>query len=118
MNSRIAHHLDFADYELGELVEIGRVMLEQAHYYLSEKAEAAFRDHLTRRMQQPHLANARSVRNELELARLRHPHRVAADPERGWNRDELMRIESADILASDLFSWSTRDDQPADPGQR
>jgi probable Rubsico expression protein CbbX len=116
MNSRIAHHLDFADYELDELVEIGRVMLEQAHYYLSEKAEAAFRDYLTRRMQHPHFANARSVRNELELARLRHAHRVAAEPERSWNRDELMRIEPADILASDLFSWSARD-RPADPGR-
>jgi probable Rubsico expression protein CbbX len=99
MNSRIAHHLDFFDYELDELVAIGKGMLEQARYYLSERAEVAFREYLLRRMRQPHFANARSVRNELELARLRHAHRLAAEPDRRWDRDDLMRIEPVDILS-------------------
>ena len=98
MRSRIAHHLDFADYDLEELVAIGRVMLERSNYYLSQEAEAAFRDYLIRRMDQPLFANARSVRNELERARLRHAHRLAADQHRGWGRDDLMRIEPNDIL--------------------
>ncbi|HEY6274694.1 MAG TPA: hypothetical protein VIX86_00015 [Streptosporangiaceae bacterium] len=59
----------------------------------------AFRDYLTRRMQQPRFANARSVRNAMERARLRHAHRLATDLERGWTRDDLMRLEPADILA-------------------
>jgi probable Rubsico expression protein CbbX len=100
MNSRIAHHLDFADYELGELAAIGRLMLEQACYYLSPEAETALRDYLTRRKEQPHFANARTVRNELDQARLRHAHRLASDPDRPWSRDDLMRIEPADILTS------------------
>jgi probable Rubsico expression protein CbbX len=100
MSSRIAHHLDFAPYEIGELLDIGRLMLEQASYYLSEDAEAAIRDYLTHRMQQPRFANARSVRNELERARLRHAHRLASEPDRSWSRDDLMRLEPADILAS------------------
>jgi hypothetical protein len=50
-------------------------------------------------MEQPLFANARSVRNELERARLRHAHRLAADRQRGWNRDDLMRIEAEDILS-------------------
>ncbi len=98
MRSRIAHHLNFADYDLEELVAIGRVMLERSNYYLSEEAEAAFRDYLIQRMGQPLFANARSVRNELERARLRHAHRLAADEHRSWGRDDLMRIESADII--------------------
>ena len=65
MSSRIAHHLDFAAYELGELAAIGQLMLAQSRYYLSEEAEQAFRDYLTNRMQHPRFANARSVRNEL-----------------------------------------------------
>ncbi len=77
-----------------------RVMLERASYYLSADAEVAFREYLAGRMRQPRFANARSVRNELERARLRHAHRLAADRERSWNRDDLMRIEAADILAS------------------
>jgi probable Rubsico expression protein CbbX len=43
MSSRIAHHIDFAPYQLDELVAIGRAMLDQASYYLSDEAEAAFR---------------------------------------------------------------------------
>jgi probable Rubsico expression protein CbbX len=98
MRSRIAHHLDFADYDLEELVAIGRLMLERASYYLSEGAEAAFREYLVERMNQPLFANARSVRNELERARLRHAHRLAADRDRNWGRDDLMRLEAEDIL--------------------
>jgi hypothetical protein len=98
MISRIAHHLDFAAYEVEELVAIGRRMLDQASYHLSPEAEAVFRGYLTGQMEQPQFANARSVRNELESARLRHAHRLASEPERNWTRDDLMRLEPADIL--------------------
>ena len=110
MSSRIAHHLDFAAYELDELVAIGRRMLDHASYYLSGEAESAFRDYLTVRMQQPRFANARSVRNELERARLRHAHRLAADPELSRSRDDLMRIEPPDILTNPAFSLSAVDE--------
>jgi probable Rubsico expression protein CbbX len=104
MSSRIAHHLDFGEYQLDELVAIGKIMLEEARYYLSPEAEVAFRDYLIRRMQQPRFANARSVRNELERARLRHAHRLAGEPLLARTRDDLMRIEPADILASAVFT--------------
>jgi probable Rubsico expression protein CbbX len=104
MSSRIAHHLDFANYELGELVAIGRLMLEQACYYLSDDAETAFRAYLEGRMQQPRFANARSVRNALEGARFRHANRLLADLDRLWSRDDLMRIEPEDILAGEVVS--------------
>ena len=35
LRSRVAHHIDFADYDVDELVAIGRLMLERASYYLS-----------------------------------------------------------------------------------
>jgi probable Rubsico expression protein CbbX len=98
MSSRIAHHLDFAAYELDELTAIGKLMLDQSRYYLSEDAEESFRRYLTGQMDQPQFANARSVRNELERARLRHAHRLASDLYRHWTRDDLMRLEPADIL--------------------
>ena len=104
MSSRIAHHLDFAPYKLDELVAIGRAMLDRSAYYLSADAEMAFGEYLTLRMGQPRFANARSVRNELERARLRHAFRLAAEPELDRSRDDLMRLEAADILASPLFS--------------
>ena len=95
MSSRIAHHLDFAAYELDELVSIGRRMMKQSNYYLSPEAEAAFSEYLTHQMGQPRFANARS---ELDRARLRHAHRLATELDRSWNRDDLMRIEPADVV--------------------
>jgi len=100
MSSRIAHHLDFADYDVDELLSIGQVMLNRTSYYLSDEAEATLRDYLSLRMAQPRFGNARSVRNELENARLRHAFRLAADPERHWTKDDLMRLEPSDILPS------------------
>jgi probable Rubsico expression protein CbbX len=97
MRSRIAHHLDFAAYELDELTAIGQLMLQETHYYLSDAAESAFRGYLRQQMDRPHFANARSVRNELERARLRHAHRLAADLDRRWTKDDLMRLEPEDI---------------------
>ena len=98
MRSRIAHHLDFASYDLDELTAIGRLMLDRSRYYLSEAAEATLRGYLTGQMDEPMFANARSVRNELERARLRHAHRLASDLHRRWTRDDLMRLEPEDIL--------------------
>ena len=106
MSSRIAHHLDFAPYTLDELTAIGRAMLDRSSYYLPGEAETAFREYLTLRMALPRFANARSVRNELERARLRHAFRLAAELDRSWTKDDLMRIEPADILGSPVFSAS------------
>jgi len=97
MRSRVAHHLDFAAYEPDELLAIGELILERSSYYLSDEATAAFRDYLSGQMSDPHFANARSVRNALEEARLRHAHRLSAEPLRPWSKDDLMRIEAPDI---------------------
>jgi probable Rubsico expression protein CbbX len=98
MGSRVAHHLDFAAYQTDELLSIGQLMLDKSSYYLSDEAEAAFRDYLSQQMNRPHFANARSVRNELESARLRHAFRLAAEPERPWSKDDLMRLEPLDVV--------------------
>jgi probable Rubsico expression protein CbbX len=110
MSSRIAHHLDFAPYGVDELMAISQVMLEQAKYYLSDEAQGVFREYLIRRMNQPRFAYARSVRNELERSRLRHAHRLATDLDRRCSRDDLMRIEPSDILASEVLSAAVAPD--------
>jgi probable Rubsico expression protein CbbX len=106
MRSRVAHHLDFANYEVDELLAIGRLMLSRSSYYLSDEAAAAFRACLSLEMKQPGFANARSVRNKMESARLWHAYRLASDPGRHWSKDDLMRLEPRDILAdlSDLLA--------------
>jgi probable Rubsico expression protein CbbX len=103
MSSRIAHHLDFPDYALDELAAIAALMLDGQRYRLSAEAEPVFRDYLGRRMTQPRFANARSVRNALERARLRQANRLmaATGP---VTRDDLMRLDPEDFLASRVFS--------------
>jgi hypothetical protein len=103
MSSRIAHHLNFAEYEVDELLAIGQLMLDRSSYYLSDEAESALHDYLSVRRTQPRFGNARTVRNELESARLRHAYRLAADPARRWTKDDLMRLEPSDILPDGTF---------------
>jgi probable Rubsico expression protein CbbX len=103
MSSRIAHHLDFPDYSVGELMQISQKMLDQQNYRFGPGAAEAFQKYLDLRIQQPHFANARSVRNALDRARLRQASRLFADRERELSKDDLTTIEAQDILASRLF---------------
>jgi len=104
LSSRIAHHLDFPDYSPQELQEIAQRMLRQMQYRLSESALAALQDYIPLRMQQPHFANARSIRNALDRARLRQANRLFALKGRELTRDELMTIEGEDLRASRVFA--------------
>src|SRR6202140_2026456 len=101
--SRIAHHVHFPDYSLDELVAIGELMLRERRYRLSPEAESVFRDYLTRRMTQPRFANARRGRNALARARPRHANRLIAASGTSA-KDDLMRLEPADFLASRVFT--------------
>jgi len=105
MSSRIAHHLDFPDYNVEELVAIAELMLAEQMYRFSPEARQAFVDYLTRRMQMPHFANARSVRNAIDRCRLRQANRLFAKGGR-ISRADLMTIEAEDILASRVFRES------------
>src|SRR5512139_3079123 len=87
MSSRIAHHLDFPDYSVDELDQIADRMLKQQHYRFGEGAAEVFHDYLERRTAQPHFANARSVRNALDRARLRQASRLFADRDRELTRE-------------------------------
>jgi hypothetical protein len=99
MASRVAHHIDFPDYGTDELLAIGRLMLSEASYELSADAEAALRAELARGAARPRFAHARSVRNAVERARLRHANRIYEAVRSGIAATplELMRIEAQDI---------------------
>src|SRR3989441_3110496 len=104
MSSRIAHHIDFPDYQVDELPLIGQRMLVAMHYRFDDEARIVFDDYLKRRMAQPHFANARSVRNALDRARLRHAYRLYSHPEVTTSDESLTTIAAADLLASRVFS--------------
>jgi Asp-tRNA(Asn)/Glu-tRNA(Gln) amidotransferase A subunit family amidase len=114
MGSRIAHHIDFPDYRRDELVAIGQLMLEQQRYALSPEAEPVFRRYVERRMAMPRFANARSIRNALERARLRQANRLVDEGGR-VTREALTRIEASDLLKSPVFADALPDDSDALP---
>jgi len=74
-------------------------MIDRSSYYLSDEAMAVFRDYLSLHRTDSDFANARTVRNALEAARLRHAFRLASEPDRPWSMDDLMRLERSDVLA-------------------
>jgi len=89
-------------------------MLEQQRYALSPEAETVFRDYIERRMAMPRFANARSIRNALERARLRQANRLVDEGDI-VTRDDLMRIEASDLLKSRVFANTLPDDSDALP---
>ncbi|MEY2777799.1 MAG: hypothetical protein RLY30_1897 [Pseudomonadota bacterium] len=107
MSSRIAHHIDFPDYEDTELLQIAETMVTQMHYTLDEGAKSAMAEYIGLRKAQPHFANARSVRNALDRARLRQANRVFQLAASGVAKADavlLSTITEADIRASRVFS--------------
>ena len=109
LSSRIAHHLEFPDYSSPELLQIADRMLDERAYNFGDGARAVFDRYLTRRITQPNFANARSVRNALDRARLRQASRLFADRDRVFTRDDLSTIAASDILASRVFADREQD---------
>jgi len=103
MQSRIAHHITFPDYTVSELEEIAVMMTEDLSYRLSDEARVVLRSYLERRVGQPWFANARSVRNAMERARLRQARRLLEQEDPRVDLAALTTIEAADLLASRVF---------------
>ncbi len=102
MRSRIAHHIDFPDYTLEELFQIGLLMLKEQNYRLSPEAEKAFREYIACRKALPNFANARSIRNAIDRFKLRQALRLL---EKGGpvSREALTEIAEEDIRQSRVF---------------
>ena len=103
LSSRVAHHLEFPDYSDEELMQIADLLLEDQHYRLSGGAVQAFSEYITRRRQLPFFANARSIRNALDRARLRQANRLFDRMGDRLSRDDLITLEAQDIRASRVF---------------
>jgi probable Rubsico expression protein CbbX len=101
--SRVAHHIDFPDYSDADLLAIGEKMLAGLNYHLSDGARRALIDYIARRRAQPLFANARSIRNSLDRARLRHANRLFTAGDSAIAFERLTTIEEADIRASRVF---------------
>ncbi len=107
MSSRIAHHIDFPDYSEAELSQIASKMVGQMNYRFDAGAQQAIDEYIALRRAQPHFANARSIRNALDRARLRQANRIFRQAMQGQPQvsvDELSTITAEDLRASRVFA--------------
>ena len=102
--SRIAHHIDFPDYSNDELLKIAEVMVAGMNYKLNKGSKKAMAEYIEMRRKQPHFANARSIRNAIDRARLRQANRVFNNSEGPIGATFLSQIEDVDIRQSRVFS--------------
>ncbi len=101
--SRIAHHIEFPDYCDAELLTIAETIAGENQYALNPAAREAMTAYIARRRQQPNFANARSIRNAIDRARLRQAMRLFKDGG-AIDRNGLMTIEAEDITKSRMFA--------------
>jgi probable Rubsico expression protein CbbX len=104
LSSRIANHIDFPDYSTEELIKIAKLMLEDQQYQLTPNAEIAFTQYITKRKQKPLFANARSIKNALDRARMRQANRIFESRGQILTKKELVNLEAEDILQSTVFN--------------
>jgi probable Rubsico expression protein CbbX len=103
LSSRIANHIDFPDYTVDELLKIAKLMLEEQQYQLTIDAEIALTSYITKRKEKPLFANARSVKNALDRARMRQANRIFDSRGQVLTKKELVNLEADDILQSTVF---------------
>ena len=104
LSSRIANHIDFPDYTTDELLKISKLILEEQQYQLTPDAEVALEQYIEKRKQQPLFANARSVKNALDRARMRQANRIFDSRGQVLTKKELVNLEADDILQSSVFN--------------
>jgi probable Rubsico expression protein CbbX len=104
LSSRIANHVDFPNYSAEELLTIGKIMLEEQQYQFTNEAEKAFLDYIQKRKEQPLFANARSVKNALDRARMRHANRIFENGSKILTKADLVNITVDDIKQSRVFA--------------
>ena len=104
LSSRIANHIDFPDYSTPELLKIAKIMLEDQQYQLTPDAERALVQYIEKRRQKPLFANARSIKNALDRARMRQANRIFDSRGQILTKKELVNLEAQDILQSTVFN--------------
>jgi probable Rubsico expression protein CbbX len=104
LSSRIANHIDFPDYTTPELVQIAKLMLQDQQYRLTPDAEIAFVRYIEKRKEKPLFANARSIKNALDRARMRQANRIFDSRGQVLTKKELVNLEASDILQSSVFN--------------
>jgi len=112
LNSRIGNHIEFPDYSAAELTHIGEVMCRELEYQMAPGSQEALTEYMAMRKEMPFFANARTVRNAIDLARMKSAIRIfnektAPGSDGMVTADDLQTIQPVD--------FPTREEVLADP---
>ena len=104
LSSRVANHIDFPNYTPDELIQIAQLILAEQQYRMTDEAESILRDYIEKRCKLPLFANARTVANAIDTARMRHANRMFNSGDAILTKSDLVTIEAHDNKESSLFS--------------
>ena len=102
--SRIANHIDFPDYTSEELLVIAKLMLADQQYTITSETEKILLEYIKLRKQQPLFANARSIKNAIDRARMRQANRIfESEQHLELTKKDLVTLTPSDFLQSRVF---------------
>lgn len=99
LHSRFPLVIDFPDYTIDQLMEIGQRMLKEKEYVLSHEAEKKIRDHLIwvkSSLNTTSFSNGRYIRNVIEKSIRTQAMRLLL--QNNYDRHDLMTIRSNDLV--------------------
>lgn len=113
LRSRFPIHIDFPDYSVDELLQIGELMLRERDYKLTPEAKEKMAGIVRKAMDEPpdNLGNSRYMRNLIERAIRAQAVRLVN--ESGITREQLMLICPEDVRE---VGWG--DDEDFDPWKK
>jgi probable Rubsico expression protein CbbX len=104
--SRIANHIHFPDYSAEELLKIGEIMLSEQQYRITEEGKKVFLQYIELRKQQPLFANARSIKNAIDRARMRQANRIfELNSNVELSKSDIVTLDIKDFLQSRIFNF-------------
>ena len=107
LSSRVANHIDFPDYTAEELIQIAHLILQDQQYRMTAEAEQVLFEYITKRKELPLFANARTMSNAIDTARMKHANRMFNSGDKVLTKSDLVTIEAEDIRESSLFTEIT-----------
>jgi probable Rubsico expression protein CbbX len=104
LSSRVANHIDFPDYTAEELIQIANLILDEQQYRMTAEAKEVLLEYIKKRKDLPLFANARTISNAIDTARMKHASRMFSSGDKVLTKSDLVTIEAEDIRESSLFA--------------
>jgi adenylate kinase family enzyme len=108
LESRIAHHVAFADYDAGELLAIAELQVRSQQRVLAEGCGELLLKHFESAQRQRDFGNGRYVRNLVEQAIVRQASRLLTMSPEDVKEDDVRLLTSEDFVLDGAASANMR----------